>query len=415
MRYARRTMVGVWVGVPVAGLLALNAIQRGRDWRGDMLLAADAQGIVLFVVGPLLCAVVAVDSARASQAGNLQDVALTRPWMRPYLYSLAVGTGSAAFVLLGGGLAAVFASGSYYFQLGDFVDATIQLALLALSLVYFGAIGSLIGRVSSPALAGLIAAVVGFALFTSESARGEAFGLMTLGGATVSRVGLEYVQSYRVWQAILLLALAVVAMLARPSFTGAGTRVSIAVFLAGVLAIGTPFAVAAAKPSVLPTQRWAEKADPIPWRCDGGSPALCMVAHHSHLRPLYRSQLDAIASGARAAGIENILPDQVFELSRNSDSIVVEGASWAFSADESYHSGLPGLSYFTSEVLSTYWHNCPWEWFPSNEQDRALEDLRATLLLAVGDSLADADVSEGFKPLTASQAAVALRVINSCG
>lgn len=154
MEFALRQGLAAWVALPAIVLFGLNAHQRGALWRGDTLLAIDAQSIPLFIVGPLLVAAVATDTARAGRSGAQHHVAFTRPVMRPYAFVLLAGLLPCLAVIWLADVLAVTYSAAYYFDASTLLPVFLQAGVHAAALLLMVAVGSLLGRILPPTLAG---------------------------------------------------------------------------------------------------------------------------------------------------------------------------------------------------------------------------------------------------------------------
>lgn len=114
IRYLLSTHVGPYAALPVAGFYLTNAFRYQADWRGDVVLAVDAQGLILFWVGTFVMAAVAIDSARDSTRPHL--VRLGGRVGRPYLASWLAGVVPAAAVAAVVTAASVVWAGRFYWN-----------------------------------------------------------------------------------------------------------------------------------------------------------------------------------------------------------------------------------------------------------------------------------------------------------
>lgn len=369
-----RCLVGPWIAAPLLVMLVVNAAQRGPTWRGDVLLGVDAQGIVLFVAGPLLLAAVAVDTARAGVRENVQDVALTRPAMRPYLYAWLWGALPSIAVLC------AFTGGVMWFASADYLDrqalasSVATVVVFAVALLFYAAVGSLIGRAAGPLAAGLIGVMAGLALaFSIMSTTGREFALLTLGGSTASRIGLEYSTAYRAWQLVLFAAMIAVAYLPAPRFTPDGARLSFGVGIAALVVAIVPFArIPGAPPSP-----WVPQTSPPPLLCQGTLPDLCLTPQHDYYRVRIAPILAEIANGAQQSGLDNVLPQRVVEISRADVPLPDGTTEWGFEIDPGQTDDLQS---FTTNLLLPKCLNQ--ELTP--RQTRAWQQLTSTLLISAG-------------------------------
>lgn len=409
LRYAWRTHVALWAGLALLFLEAVNAVQRALTWRGDALLAVDAQAIPLFLVGPLLAALVAVDTARDSTAGRKQHVAQTRPVMRPYLYSLGCGVVPCVATLWLSGIAAFVYASIWHFDPATTGPALLQLLVLSAALLLFGALGSLTGRSAPPLVAGLLGVAAGlFAVFSDLPNGGSSFSVMALGGSTVSRVGLTYSVGYQLAQLGLLTALAVLAYWPPPRFSSSGSRPSVAVGASAGLVVA---ALLVPLPG-LPPGRWVA-GPPIVMVCSGELPDLYLTPQHDHLRPVVTRLLRELANSAQSTGVDAILPLRVEEITRGDASGVDGVRTWGFTFEEEQLRGQPvDPQLFTINLMIP--KHCV-EITPAMQT--ALAQLTSTLLIPTGIPADDILIGEpeDHRVLSTTDALAQRDLLARCG
>jgi hypothetical protein len=311
--YAARTLLGPWTAVVTVGLEIANAVQRGRPWVGEGMWTVEWAGIILFVLGPVVAGVAAVDAARLSRPGNIHLVVAV-PWSwRAYvraaawcalpvlivhLVSIAIGLAQGAVTEPSTGW-------------GALIFAT---AVQCLVVCWFAAVGSLLGRFLPPIAAGLVGALAGVVasyLLNNASGARPQFALLNVGAATVSRLGLTYHYRYLGAQVVLLLLTSVL-------FVAVGTRTARAVRMptrvgAGMAAVA--IALLAVGPAVLPASRL--RPDPQrPTYCFAHDPRICLFTEHRRYRHAVTENVDRLVGAARAAGYGALVPRKIVESSR---------------------------------------------------------------------------------------------------
>ena len=330
LQFAIRQGLAPWVALPALVLFCLNAYQRGLLWRGDAFLTVDAQSIPLFIIGPILVAAVATDTARASRPGAQHHVAFTRPVMRPYLFVVWSGWLPTLAVVGLADLLSFTYSATYYFDASAILPALLQVGVHAAALLFLVAVGSVLGRFLPPTLAGLFGAAAGLALIYSDVSRtARHFSTMALGGATVPRIGLHYNWRYQLVQFALLAVLAVVIYFAAPRFAESRTGVSMAIGLALVLVV----AAVTVRVDALPAQRWVAVSGPT-MTCTGNGPQLCLTPQHEHARSTIAADVDALSTAAATAGLTDVLPGHIIEMTRSNRADVDGVNTWGVTLED---------------------------------------------------------------------------------
>lgn len=320
IRYALRTLAGPWVVLPVVVLEVLNFLQRGMPWRGETLWTVDWFAIALFIVGPLVAGASAVDAARLSRMGNVHLVLATPRPHRPYLRGAAWCAAPVLMVHVLTMAVGLAVSGLYGSPQWFGLVAAVLVQCLAIC--WYVAIGSAVGRLASPLVAGAVAAVGTFTLiyFLGENGEGR-FAPLALGGATVSRLGLEYSPGYLLSQ-IACFVLTGAMLLLLPMRLRSGRKV---LTTAGaVLVVLTVVLVAGGRYTLPDTRLVARPAAPTD--CVGSAPRVCLYPEHQRLRDEVVRHVRTLSEAARSGGYAALVPERVDELSRtyqvNTPSVV---------------------------------------------------------------------------------------------
>lgn len=311
--YALRSLVGPWLIVVVIGLEIATFVMRGMPWRGEGMWTVDFFAIPLFIIGPLCAGVAAVDASRLSRPGNIHLIlSIPRP-QRAYVRAAAWCAGPVAMVHSLTILAAIV--------VGDVEQPSVGwLALLGacavqvLSIFWFAALGSAIGRFLNPLVAGLVSGTVAFGChyFLGNALSGSpTFRLLDLGGATITMIGKAYSGGYLTGQAATFIVtsalLLVVPVRVRPGFRVPGSS-GVAAVIAVVLAL-------VVGPSAFPEAR--EVADPRPpTYCQGARPQICLYFEHRRYSSLVIPTVRSLTEAASRSGYAALVPDRVVESSR---------------------------------------------------------------------------------------------------
>ncbi|MDT0491391.1 hypothetical protein ACPEIF_23780 [Streptomyces sp. NPDC012600] len=333
LRYALKTLIGPWILPVVIALEVVNLFQRGMPWRGEPLWTVDWFAISLFIVGPLLAGAAAVDAARLSKDGTIHLVLATRRPYRPYLRAAAwcvVPVLAVHFLVLAVGLAiGGLPDGSPWWGLAGAV------LVQALAICWYAAVGSAVGRLAGPLVAGAVGAIGSFTLiYLLGEGSGERFEPLSLGGATVSRLGLVYNPGYLLSQ-IALFALTGAALLLLPVTLRSGRRVLTAAGAA--LAVGVVVAVVGGQ-YALPAERLTAKAE-APADCtEGAGPVICLYPEHRRFRDQVVQHVRTLTEAAGEAGHTALVPRRVEELSRTYQVTTPDRIGLEISAD-AYASG----------------------------------------------------------------------------
>ena len=315
LRYALRTLVGPWLVLPAVVMEIAAFFQRGMPWRGEGMWTVDWFGISLFILGPLAAGAAAVDAARLSRPGNVHlVVSVPRP-ARAYLRAAAWCAGPLVVLHLLTITAA--------FVIGEVTKPSISWLLILSSaliqcaaIVWYVALGSAVGRFANPLLAGIAAGVGAFLLyfplagaFNSE----PRFGLLALGGATITMVGKTYDPGYLAGQAVMFAATSVLFLLL-PLRIRSGYRVP---EIKGIIGIALTIAMIVTAPRVLPPWRTPDDDPKPPTLCTESSPVVCIYWEHRRYADLFVPQLQELIRAAQANGYSALVPEKVIEASRS--------------------------------------------------------------------------------------------------
>jgi hypothetical protein len=388
IRYALRTLAGPWLVLPALGLETAVFLMRGMPWRGEGLWTVDWFAIGLSILGPLCAGVVAVDVSRLTRSGNIHLVVSVPAHWRVYLRAItwccgpviAIHLLTIAIALVVGGMTAP-SVGWPMLLVGTLVQC--------LSVVWFTALGSAVGRFANPLLAGLIGGVLGYLLIYlggGALTSGPTFQLLKLGGATITMLGRDFNLRYLGWQALLFAVMSVL-FTWFPMRMRSGRRLPSAT--AVVAGIATLAAIAVA-PKVLPANRYVEKSEP-PTLCYGTQPRICIYPEHRRYAALVVKQVDILMRAARDRGYaEEFVPEQVMESSRGYNPSG-PGIMHLWLPAETYEKGrfpLEGLAYLLLEPS-----HCPWLMDPESEPiDQPAFEARFFSVLATWLHLAGADL-----------------------
>ncbi|GAA3781054.1 hypothetical protein GCM10022225_81800 [Plantactinospora mayteni] len=314
VRYALRTLVGPWLLLPAIGLEVAIFLMRGVPWRGEGLWTVDWFAISLFLLGPLAAGAAAVDAARLSRPGNIHlVVSVPRP-ERVYLRTALWCAGPLIalhllVIVIGILIGEVWRPSTGWMALVG--AALVQCA----AILWFTAIGSAIGRFSTPLLAGIAGAGAGYVLNYVVSNAFDAeprFRLLALGGATVTQLGRVYNPDYLSGQAVVLLATALL-FLVVPVTMRSGWRRPTGV---GATAAAVAVVMIAVAPTVLPANRKLADAQP-PTLCEGTGPQVCMYDEHRRYADLVNSRIRTLTQAALRSGYPAYVPERIVEQSQS--------------------------------------------------------------------------------------------------
>ncbi len=316
-----------WVWLCLIAVAAGNTavmLDRGAPWRGDLVWTIDWLPISLILVGPLISGFVAVDTARL--AVGVQ--ALPLPRGRTFDLAVAITYGLAlAGLHVGYSLVTVAVSRP------PVIDPAAPLAVLAqvAMLIFFVALGSLIGRFAPVVLGGLGAALAALLCVYLFSAPGSPVGLLYAGAATTPRIGYRYNATWLLVQIVALVVVALASWVVRPGAHRSRLRVLATGVTAVVLTIGAGAAVQA-----VPGDR-LEADGAVPDACGSlaGVP-WCYYPQHERVAGLYADNLLLLFEVATSQGYPDLVPQRVLEADQR---------TWPTSATT-------GVFYVTPEALA---------------------------------------------------------------
>lgn len=302
---ARRGML-LLAMVTVAGVEAAVMLQRGAQWRGDLIWTIDWLAVGFIVVGPVVAAFAAVDTARLSLgAAHLSRNRVTRtPAFGLFaVYTVGVGAVHGCALLVGLVISAPPAW-------PPAMAAAIMVQLLIISL--FAALGTLVGRFLTTVLAGIVAALVAFAAVYLLSVDYGPVAMLVTGMATIPRVGYDYNVTYLLAQVVMLVLAITAALVLRPLHGRSLRRVTGAD--AGV-ALGA-VVLAAAVAWTGPPERLSESAA-TPTFCGAVQTVpTCFYPEHERVATAFQEQFAALVQASERFGYADLLPSRVEEASR---------------------------------------------------------------------------------------------------
>lgn len=313
-RFALRTLVGPWAFLPALGIEIATFLLRGMPWRGEGMWTVDWFAISLYFLGPLAAGAAAVDAARLTRPGNIHlAVAVPRRW-RVYVRATAWCAGPLMVLhLLTIGTALLV--GDVRQPSAGWTMMTVAAVVQCMAILWFAALGSAIGRFSSPLIAGLAGAAAGFLLnyLLSGAFAGEPqFRLLTLGAATVTLLGRSYNPGYLAGQ-LAIFGITSALFLLIPIRVRSGRRLPNPAGVAGALLAVAMIALA---PAVLPADRRVD--DPrTPTYCLGDNPEICFFYEHRRYAQLVEPRIRTLTDAATRNGYHAFVPKRVMEASRS--------------------------------------------------------------------------------------------------
>jgi hypothetical protein len=275
------------------------------------------------------------------------------------------------------------------------------------------AVGSALGRFTTPLLAGLAAGVTGFVMLyvagdalTSE----PQFRLLALGAATITMVGKAYNPGYLGGQAITF-ALTSLLFLLLPLRTRSGHNIP-TLRGAGVALVAV--AAIAVGPSVFPAKREVDRPQPPDW-CEGNMPQVCLYYEHRRYADLINPQVRALSEAGLNAGYPAFVPERVVENSRTFQA-TGPGVRPLWLPASAYEEGRLPLEDVAYHLLAP--SHCKWLYDPSSaEVDAAKYDTRFFSLLATWLHLAGRDLDHApgpYKILSAQEVDQILEEFGRC-
>jgi hypothetical protein len=267
----------------------------------------------LWLVFPIVAGAAAVDAAMLTQPGHRFMVTSKRLASRRYGWALA-WVAVPAVVAHGGVIVAVLALGGAWLGRVGVVPLLLAVAAQAVTIVWFAAWGSLIGRLLSPVVAGIVGAASAFLLSTiwgqAMSPRPQ-FSVFGDAGASVSQIGVTWNVHHLLVQ-IAVLGVTAVALW-RVRVVGMGTRVRPTV-VSACLAVASVMVVGSAN-SVVGGAPLQERVE-APELCVEAGTTVCVYREHFPYAGDTLETLQVMFDSASAAGYESLVPVRVEEWSR---------------------------------------------------------------------------------------------------
>lgn len=392
--------LAVQVGVEIAVLF-----QRGGQWRGDLVWTIDWLPVSLIVVGPVIAGFAALDMARMS-------VGTAHLFRNRLLRTPAAGI-AAAYILCVSLVHLAVLTGALIASMPPVGDLFAPLAVLVqlLILAFFVALGTAIGRFVAPILAGITAALAGFAAVYLVSSPGDNVALLEYGGATIPRVGYAYDPVFLIGQAVMLGLCCVALLLLRPVD---GQRLRSLTRRDGLIA-GAAVALAVVISFVVPTDRLRSvQAEPTYCGATQGIPT-CFYPQHERIAEPFQDQFWILAGVARENGYDDLLPDRMVEASRTQLPQSDDPMAGAFYVQPDHLQGFtPSLWEIASGIVQPV--HCPQVQGEEAPSEQYWEDLNA--LTATWVELAEPGISEemGYfgEPLSPDEASAMVNGFRTC-
>ncbi|MDR0483125.1 MAG: hypothetical protein LBH13_08245 [Cellulomonadaceae bacterium] len=313
MKFHLRMLMGPWAAAAALGFALAIGVMRGTPYLGEGMWTVRWFALGLWMVWPVIAALSAVDAARLTTPEARYLVLTARHGQRGYTAAAAWAAVPSAVVHLLVILTAL-AIGSVAHPRGGW--PIIALAILAQlsTFLWFAALGSFIGRLLSPVLAGVVAlaASLGLAQVLTNMGLGARGGFNPLGdsGASVSQIGLTWNPVHLVVQILVLAVTAMVLMMPRPQVVagklapGFGTLAA-----AGITALAL-----IALPALIPGESLL--AVPVaPSACSGERPTICVFPEHERLAGPLVDDVRRLMDAADAHGYTSLIPERVEEAS----------------------------------------------------------------------------------------------------
>jgi hypothetical protein len=282
-------------GLVLLALVAMNS--RGRPWVGEWAWTVDWLNGTTILLGPLTAAVVAFDVQRWS---GPTWRALARQTRRPAGLALHAAAGAWVWATVAWLLAMVTA---LLLSLAAGARGHVPLLPMVmgpLALAAFASLGAGIGFILPRPAAAPVAGVGTFAL-TYLAAAGVLPGVLRVGGATASLVGLRW--DDRVWfvqtVALVTICLVVALLTRRAAGPASGIRQLSATVAASALLLA-----AVANLAVSGDQRLVIRAGPVALACAGAAPVVCMARDTSVALKALERAMHEQARVLEAAGVE---------------------------------------------------------------------------------------------------------------
>lgn len=293
-----------WVWLCLVAVLACYVavmLSRGAPWRGDLIWTIDWLPIGFVLAGPLISGFVAMDTARL--AVGVRDLPLPRGRSFDLAVALTYALSLVALHALFSIVTLLVSSPAVVYWAAP-LAVLVQLAML----VFFVALGSLVGRFAPVVLGGLAASLAALGAVYLFSAPRSPAGLLYAGAATTPRIGYDYSTGWLFAQFLALAAIVLATWWVREGTRRSRTRVVTTALAAVAVAVGAGAAVAA-----VPGERLeANGASPdacgaladVPW---------CYYPEHERVIGFYADNLMALFQAAETHGYSDLVPERVLE------------------------------------------------------------------------------------------------------
>lgn len=393
--YAVRTLAGPWAFVIALGIAAFTALQRHQPYLGEAMWTVRWMALDLWMLWILACAFAAVDAALLMRPGRRAFVFTAASGRRLLIWSalwtgipVAIAQICVTVVALAAGRAEISRVG-WLLLCGAIVSQ-------ASTIVWASALGSLIGRLCPPVVAGIVAAAVAFAAgyaLTTANLGSSRFTFLGDTGASVSQIGVRWNGMQLLIQIGLLLGTAALLVAVRPRIwrgqviPGAALVASVAVAVACVVIVpprihGDPLRDDLAKPS----------------RCTGQLPTICIYSEHSRDAGPTLTLIRNLMGAAQRQGYSGLVLQRVDEQSRRYVGNAADGIG-SFPSIE--HGSRTDAGLMIQTLYTPYW--CPVSAAgPPERFNEDIGDLLATTNHLVPGMTANY-VSPDDKVLSASQ------------
>lgn len=307
IRYVLRTMAGPWVALLALAFQAGVLLMDGMPWRGDIMWTAGLLGTSLHLVLPIAAGAVAYDTASVHHPGRLHLVALSRRSRRAQLLPLLVTVVPlmAVYLTLWATSMGLTLRGDHDFPLTSSAFSPVLVHLSAIA--FAGALGSVIGRLLPPLIAG---AAGGAAMFIATYVvewfwSGEGVLLLRFYGGAATMLGWSYEWQHALVRTAILIALAAALLLVPVRITHGRVRPTpmtgaVAAVVLAVTIVPLPLALHEYTPVA-----------GVPSDCRGADPVICGFAEQHVLTDVAEPILRDLTDAARGSGYEALSPDRI--------------------------------------------------------------------------------------------------------
>lgn len=306
VRYFVRNGLLRWAALATVAAEVAVAMQRGMQWRGDIVWTIDWIPVSFMIVGPVVSGLAAIDTAHSAHgAGHLFRGRVTRTPAFAITAAYAVVIGAVHLVVVATALAV---SAPRVWDPWAGAAVLVQLAMLA----FFAAIGTTLGRFAGVVMAGALGALSAFGLLFVASAPGDGVVLLEFGGATLPRVGYAYSPAYLGAQLLLLVVSIAGLLVLRPLDPLDRPRPA----RRDAVLAGTAVAAVIAGSLVVPSERLVPvKAAPTLCGAVQMVPT-CFYPQHERVMRAFQDRMWVLVSAARENGYGDLVPRRILEASR---------------------------------------------------------------------------------------------------